>query len=208
MSTLIDLIGLKYGRLIIISRAQNKGRKVYWNCRCSCGNVVQVSSNNLRHGGTRSCGCIVKEILNNRNHKHGHSAGHRNTKTYASWIDMRKRCCNPKNKEYPNYGGRGIKVCQEWDNFKRFLSDMGECPDGHTLDRLNVNDDYCLQNCRWATRSQQSRNKRTNTIITHLGESRPVVEWLEYFGITWGTYHKRRKRGWSKLRAATTPKLV
>lgn len=208
MPPMINLLGLKYGRLVVISPAKSKNSKTLWNCKCECGNIVQVSSTNLRAGHTQSCGCLSKEILEQRNFKHGQTVGHQNTRTYTCWIDMRRRCYNPKNKEYHNYGGRGVSVCSEWASFEQFLSDMGECPTDHTLDRLDVNGDYCLQNCRWSTRRQQSRNKRTNTIIIHNGQSKPLVEWLEYFGITWGTYNKRRKRGWTKLRAATTPKLV
>ncbi len=119
------------------------------------------------------------------------------TKTYRCWWDIRKRCNNKNLSYYKNYGGRGITYCKDWDNFELFLRDMGECPIGFTIERLDVNADYNRENCVWATRKQQGRNRRTNRIITYKGISKPVCQWSEDFG--WGkmVIINRLNRGWS-----------
>lgn len=147
------MIGLTFHKLTVISAAaSSKGRR-RWTCRCECGKETEVSAQNLRLNRTRSCGCLVK--LNGVIH------GHRYSLTYSSWRAMHQRCNNPKHKAYPDYGGRGITICERWKVFENFLEDMGERREkGLSLDRIKVNENYCKENCRWATRSQQNRNKR------------------------------------------------
>ena len=163
----IDISGQKFGRLTVLGRAEGQCR---WLCKCQCGNPTVTRSNNLRSGGTRSCGCLQREVARlvgmttfdaNRGTKfvHGHSA--KRSRTYQSWRMMRQRCNNPKADNYYYYGGRGITVCTRWDSFENFLADMGERPDGLTLDRYpDFNGNYEAGNCRWVTSKQQAANRR------------------------------------------------
>lgn len=114
---------------------------------------------------------------------------------YSSFQAMRQRCNNPNNPAYHNYGGRGIKVCPEWDNFTKFYADMGDRPPGYELDRIDTNGDYCPENCRWVDRITQARNKRSNKLITCNGKTMLLCEWAEYLGENMDTLHARMKRG-------------
>lgn len=128
------------------------------------------------------------------------------TKTQNSWDAMKNRCRNASHPQYANYGGRGIKVCDRWaDSFDNFLADMGERPPGMTLDRIDGNGDYCPENCRWATRSQQLRNRRDRPPIMAFGRAQQPIEWAEEFGISVRALHSRLKRGWSLEDALTKP---
>lgn len=119
------------------------------------------------------------------------------SKTKASWFSMKYRCQKPKNNKYHLYGGRGIKVCERWESFELFLQDMGERPDGHTLDRLDSNGNYEPSNCRWADSHTQCRNRRNNTILTFRGETRTVSDWADVLGFNRNTISKRIRAGWS-----------
>lgn len=162
----IDITGAKFGRLTVVQQSTHAGNKIRWECQCACGARVHITSSNLRSGHTLSCGCLNREINSaravKRNTRHGHNrAGKGNqSATWHSWASMRKRCSLKSHRSYKDYGGRGIKICPEWDSFENFLSDMGARPDGKTLDRIDVNGDYRPDNCRWATLSEQQRNKR------------------------------------------------
>jgi len=159
----------RFGRLIILNEepvhikpsGQHSRR---FKLKCDCGNEIVTSLNSLRSGNTKSCGCYMKEI-NSKIHKiHGesHSNGKRNyTPTYQSWRCMRDRCLYSGNIRYQHYGGRGIKICDRWNDFRNFLEDMGDRPEGLTLDRFpNKDGDYTPDNCRWATDSEQMKNRR------------------------------------------------
>jgi hypothetical protein len=119
----------------------------------------------------------------------------RPTPTYSSWIQMRQRCLNPRHKNYADYGGRGIAIDPRWNSFANFLADMGEKPAGLTLERLRVNDGYGPSNCRWATRRDQSRNRRDTVSLTHEGVTKPLAEWADQLGLKKITIHMRLRRG-------------
>jgi hypothetical protein len=124
---------------------------------------------------------------------------------YQLWKGMRARCGNPKHKGYPNYGGRGVKVCARWDDFATFLSDMGPRPDGHTLDRIDTNGDYEPTNCRWVTDSTQRRNRRDNVLLTLHGRTMVMEDWAKELGVSQRMLCARLERGWSATEALTRP---
>lgn len=140
-------------------------------------------------------------------YKHGHSPGKTSSRTYQAWRSMKKRCYQPKNAAFAYHGARGIAVCERWrDNFRNFLEDMGECPEGHSLDRYPDNDgNYEPGNCRWATPKEQGRNKRNNTMLVAFGRSQPLSAWAEEFGIGPTNISGRIKRGWPVDKAISTP---
>lgn len=159
-----DLVGQKFGRMTVLAFSHlNKNRMAAWECKCDCGNTKVVVGKFLRSGETQSCGCFGKEQRAKANSKrkliHGQTIG-KNSRTYRIWANMVSRCTNPKFDSFPWYGGRGISVCQEWRTFSTFLNDMGIAPEGLTIDRINVNGNYCKQNCRWATWLEQASNKQ------------------------------------------------
>ena len=148
------------------------------------------------------------EYTKRRQPRHGHARRDWLSPEYRAWRSMRQRCSNPKRRDWPNYGGRGIRVCDRWNaSFAAFLADIGPCPSaGHTLDRHpNKDGDYAPGNVRWATRTQQNRNKRTNRLIAHDGHTLTLAEWAERTGIGLNTIRKRLKHGWSTADAMTTP---
>jgi hypothetical protein len=150
-----DLIGHRFGKLIVLWQAgRNKHNKALWSCQCDCGSISVATTGKLRvASGPRSCMSCSKVT-------HGHTKGHRPSRTYKTWESMKRRCLNPKADKYPLYGGRGIAVCPEWQNsFETFLRAMGVRPVGMTIDRIDSNGDYKASNCRWATPTQQNRNR-------------------------------------------------
>lgn len=152
--------------------------------RCVCGNEKIIAVSNVKFGGMISCGCYRREKLK----KHGMS----NTLVYNVWQHMKDRCSNKTNKSYPFYGGRGISFIKRWNNFQNFFNDMGETyKDGLTLERINVNKGYSKNNCRWATRTEQSNNRRDNINITYKGITLNITQWSRRLGIPDGTLRDR-----------------
>jgi hypothetical protein len=161
----IDLDGQVFTRLTVLGFAGSDGKHSWRVCGCSCGQVRKITSNQLRSGKSRSCGCLARELTGLRSRTHNK----RNTNEFRIWSDMRNRCQNPNNYAYKNYGGRGIQVCSRWESFQAFYDDMGTRPSrGHSIDRINNDGNYEPDNCRWATWKEQQNNRRNNV----LGEMR------------------------------------
>jgi len=156
MGKLVDLTGQKFGRLTVIRKsAIIKASGALWECKCDCGGSSVANSLKLRTGLAVSCGC--KKAEGQANFKHGYS---KTSSTYKIWKGMRYRCASPGSNSWAWYGGRGIKVCQRWDDFEIFLSDMGERPPGLTIDRIDSDGNYEPSNCRWATPTEQATTNR------------------------------------------------
>jgi hypothetical protein len=200
----IDLTGKKFNKLKVTRYIGKTKRGISrWLCLCACGNKTIVNSDSLKNGNTKSCGCLYKG--NDNAFKHGHTAP-KTFKTYHSWDDMIKRCNNPKNKYYKNYGGRGISVCERWLRFENFLEDMGKCPKGLSIDRINNNRNYYKENCRWATTKEQNRNKRNNLTLACFEKSQLLIEWAEEYKVNYKTLWNRIYiRKLSIEKALTTP---
>ncbi len=137
--------------------------------------------------------------------RHGHAGGGKKTPTYNSWQSMIARCTDPRNKAYANYGGRGIQVCERWMSFDAFLADMKDRPAGKSLDRINNNEGYCPENCRWATATEQHRNTRCDRLISVHGKTLCVADWCDFFGISRKTVSSRLRLGWNEADALFKP---
>lgn len=193
MGRFLNIEGKKFGRLTVESLAEKVKLGVVWNCTCECGNKITVLTANLQRGSTKSCGCIVK--------KHGMTK----STEFIIWTLMKSRCNNPNDKDFHRYGGRGIKVCDRWLTFNNFYEDMGKRPSSkYTLDRSDNNGNYEPSNCKWSTKKEQCRNRRSNTIITYKNETKTLTEWSEIQNINSGTLSDRIKAGWSIEKAMET----
>lgn len=197
MGKVKDEKGNLYGRLKVLSLSHiDKKHNAVWKCVCSCSNELNVIARDLRNGHTKSCGCI--------NRKHGLSKH----PLYDIWSSIIGRCHRPKNKAFDNYGGRGIKVCNEWRKdflaFFKFAKNNG-WRRGLDIDRCDNSDGYNPSNCRFVTRSQNMRNTRSNVFITMMGEKKCLTDWAILTGIDRRTISKRLKRGWTQEQALTTP---
>lgn len=196
---LSDLSGQTFGRLLVLAETDrfvnDRGKSLRrWLCRCACGKEVVVRQANLRQRlGTRSCGCGKLDMLRNRK-IHGLSR----SPLYHVWRGMLGRCANHNHSEYGRYGGRGVTVCPTWKaSFVAFRRDMGDPPFPRAqLDRIDNDGPYCPYNVRWATPSQQARNRRSNRILTYGGVEKTLVEWSEDRNIKLKTLWNRLKRGW------------
>lgn len=190
MSVFKNLKGQKFGKLTVVKYAgTDKQRKSLWQCKCECGNYITTRGTSLRFGSPRSCGCLQKQVVAELKTKHGFSRN----RLYRIWKNMKQRCYNPKAQKFENYGGRGVRVCKEWNNYENFHSWAMEngYEEGLTLDRINNDGDYEPNNCRWVTYSEQSLNSRTNHLMTYKGETKTLKEWAEIFGMNYSTLSAR-----------------
>ena len=193
MSRMLDLTGMRFGRLVAMEREINGPKNVSWRCKCDCGTEKWIRLSHLRSGNTRSCGCGASDASRKRSTKHGMYG----TRTYRIWMLMHQRCSNPKSTSYPFYGALGVRVCGAWATFERFFADMGECPgDAHSLDRFpDRKGNYEANNCRWATKIQQARNTKANRWIEFNGSRRTLAEWCELLDLPYGRTKARLKAG-------------
>jgi hypothetical protein len=173
-----DLTGQKFGRLTVLG-AVDRANGLQWLCRCECGNEKRVFGGALKRGLTRSCGCLNAELTRDRG-KLFRTHGRTKTPEFRAWQGIWQRCENKKDKSYSDYGGRGIRVCERWETFEAFLSDMGDRPSAaHSLDRINVDGDYEPANCRWATIVEQNRNMRSNLSVTAFGKTGALAQFFK-----------------------------
>ncbi len=204
MRKIIDITGQVFGRLTVLHMAVERGRhgNVLWACQCLCGTIIAVNSKYLRGGGTQSCGCRRREGVRARRLSHGMTK----SAEYRVWLHMKRRCTNPKDSNYHNYGGRGISYGPRWEKFENFFKDMGPRPSPkHTLERADNSKGYGPDNCVWATIKEQARNRRTNVLLTYNDVTQPIAAWAEELGIKYDLLHHRISKGWSIERAFTEP---
>lgn len=193
-----DIRGRRFFKLVPMKLFKKLGTRVYlWECQCDCGKRSLIAVSHM--GKQKTCGCGQQDGVR----KHG--LGH--TRIYKSWNALVARCTNPKHKQWPDYGGRGIAVCDSWRNsFVEFHRDMGASwKYGLTIERIDVNGGYNKKNCRWATIQEQTNNRRNNRPITIDGVTKNMNKWCTEHGISMSTFRQRLMRGWDTKRALTQP---
>ena len=202
MGQFIDLTGQRFGKLTVIHRVENIGVKTAWLCKCDCGNELVVISNSLRTGNTKSCGCLSK------------THGGTRTRLYVVWIDMMARCYKQKTDRYDNYGKRGIKVCDEWHDFSKFREwaiKTGYDPNAKryecTIDRIDINGNYCPENCRWVTMFEQQQNTTRTHYVTVDGERMNMAQASRKYGVGISTIWWRLNQGIDDETAVKKKKL-
>ena len=202
-----DLSGKRFGHWVVIERAKNKGIQVLYKCRCDCGTERDVFALHLRRGTSRSCGCAsrerTRELLREATTKHGGYG----TRLYRLYRSMWARCYYKKADDYYRYGGRGIKLCDEWngehgfENFRAWAYANGydeKAPYGQcTIDRINPDGNYSPENCRWISMKEQGNNRKNTIFITANGETHSISEWADITGINFHTLSSRKKHGWN-----------
>lgn len=216
MGKFIDLTGQRFGMLTVIRQGESrpvgkrKVMKPYWVCQCDCGVIKEICGENLRSGASKSCGCQVRKATIERCTTHGYARrGKDRSRIYNIWSNMKKRCENTSCEDYHNYGGRGIEVCDEWhdfDNFYQWAYGNGYSDD-LTIDRIDVNGNYCPSNCRWVTWKDQANNQRKTIKVTIDGITHSLKEWCEMLGVNYSTVQNRRRMGMDIYEALFTPPL-
>lgn len=193
MGKFIDLTGQRFGRLVVLRRAANHGVRVTWECRCDCGNTCEVTSDRLRRGVTHSCGCYHRECVAKMAKTIGIKHGYYGTRLYTTWQSMKQRCYYKGSKNYKNYGARGITICEEWknsfDNFRKWAFSNGYS-DTLTIERKDVNGNYCPENCMWIPPEAQSRNRRGQ--LKYKGKT--ISQWAHELGLKRVTVYARCHR--------------
>lgn len=206
-----DLTGMRFGRLTVVGLHPTESRKSHWDCLCDCGNMKIVRSDSLQEGRVKSCGCLKKEQdkknliygvdgpgrkrAKNGQHRSFHGFSH--TRLHDIWLGMKGRCYNEHDARYSRWGGRGIKVCEEWrTNFIAFRdwAISSGYQDDLTIDRIDNNGDYCPENCRWATIKEQSNNRSTNINIKIGNSTKTLMQWCEIFELDYAKIYRRYQR--------------
>jgi len=198
-------IGQKFHSWQVISEEPQRGYTRMMRCQCECGEVRVISLHSIKRGDSKSCGCRQEELYISSMSKHGVDRRSRTTE-YKSWLHMIERCENRNCKSFPNYGGRGITVCTRWRwSFHEFIRDMGPKPKGYTIERIDVDGDYFPENCKWASKKEQSRNRR-NVHRVQVGEKiLKIHEWSEISGVSSEKIYERIfTRGWEPIIAIFT----
>jgi hypothetical protein len=202
-----DIMGKKFGRLTPIRMAKERNNRgsVQWDCLCDCGKEHRTTGSNLRTGNIKSCGCLMKEVLKSGVLRRTH--GLRDNHLYHIWVTMKGRCSNKNNPKYLSYGARGITISEKWNKFENFFEDMsGSFVEGLQLDRIDNNKGYSKENCRWATRSVQARNRRDTLFVDYEGKKVGLHDLCDNKNIKYSTVHRRMFRdGWSLEKALITP---
>ena len=203
MGKVKDLIGKRYGQLVVLERlaaTDDYGSRL-WRCVCDCGQERIKSTALLGTGRVNSCGCLVA-----KNNRARATHGKTHIPEYWVWAAMRQRCSNPTDRYYASYGGRGIKVCERWAEFENFLADMGRRPSSkHTIDRINNDGNYEPENCRWATQLEQAQNTTRTHWITHNGRTQSLSSWAKEVGLPYAALKIRLRKGWPLETALTHP---
>lgn len=198
----LNLLGQKFGRLIVLSEAPSRGRHYYWACACECGRQTTVCTTHLRSGKIDNCSCKKSERISVKIRTHGQS----HSPEFNSWASMWDRCTNKNNKSYSRYGSRGISVCERWDSFENFLADLGKRPSiKHSLNRLKNDGNYEPGNCTWSTKKEQANNRRSSLYLVFGGSKKTASEWADSLGMSYQTLQSRLQRGWPIDRALTQP---
>ena len=195
MTNEIDITNNRYGRLVAIKKEKSINGQNMWLFQCDCGKQKIINKYSVIRGFTNSFGCYHKEqdVLKHTTHNMS------KTRLYRCWQDMKNRCYNPSRKKYKIYGGRGIIVCSEWKNSFENFSDWSlrnSYKEGLSLDRIDVNGNYCPENCRWTTMKEQNNNRRNNHKITINNETKNLCEWLEIFKMDSGSFYYKLKKGY------------
>lgn len=202
MSKAVDLTGMRFGRLSVISKTRSKSGKVAWACKCDCGNKTETLTTELLRGRTQSCGCYHKDKMSEAFKKHGQYK----TRLYRIWSNMIQRCGNPQNDNYYLYGARGVSVCDEWKDFAVFSkwAINNGYADNLSIDRIDSNKGYSPENCRWATPKEQTDNRRCSIYVSFNGTRKTLKEWSVTTGIPYKNLLWRIRHGWSAEKALTT----
>lgn len=194
MRKLIDLTGQRFGKLTVITRAENhimpSGKCcIMWLCKCDCGNVKSINGSSLRNGVTRSCGCLSKEFAEKLNKKHGKSR----SKLYSVWGHMKQRCYNPNNPAYRIYGAENKIICEDWQTFEGFEKWAIEhgYKENLQIERIDNTKGYFPENCKWATRKEQSNNRRTSRMITYRGRTQTLQMWVDELHLNYAMVYNR-----------------
>ena len=203
MSKFIDITGQRFNHLVVIKRVPNDAHGIAkWECRCDCGKTTIVRGKNLKTGAVKSCGCL-RHNATNKTHNMTH------TRIYQTWASMKSRCYNPKNRSYKDYGGRGIKVCGEWiNNFECFYdwAVKSGYSDSLTIERINVDGDYCPDNCKWLPKSEQANNRKSCIVISYQGKTQNLSQWCKELGLDYKRVNNRIvKLGMTFEEAITKP---
>ena len=193
------LVGEKFNKLTVLGLHHTTRHHNFYECKCDCGNYKIVRQQHLLNGNIKSCGCYNRQRASQalKNNQLGRTHGSANTRIYKIWLAMKSRVYNPNRRGYKNYGGREIKICDEWLNFENFYqwSVHNGYNDRLSIDRINTNGDYCPDNCRWATVEVQQNNRRNNHFIEWDGKTYTLAQFSRHFNIPQSTLWARLKRG-------------